>query len=95
MANFVLSCLDKSDGLALRLGSRQAHLAYVRAQPQGFVLLAGPFLDDAGEMCGSLFIIEAPDIESVRAFSAADPYVSAGLFQSVEIRPWRAAIYPP
>jgi hypothetical protein len=74
---------------------REAHLAYIRAQPPGFLLLAGPFLDQAGEMCGSLFLIEAADEAAVRAFHADDPYARAGLFERVELRPWRATIYPP
>ena len=92
---FALICMDKPDGLAVRMAVREAHLAYVRALPPGFLILAGPFLSDAGEMCGSLFLIEAGDEAAVRAFHADDPYAKAGLFERVELRPWRATIYPP
>jgi uncharacterized protein YciI len=40
-------------------------------------------------MAGSLMIIEAANLADAEAFSAADPYRQAGLFQRVEIRPWR------
>jgi hypothetical protein len=91
MANFVLTCIDKPDSLPLRMTNREAHLAYVREHP-GFVRLAGPFLDAAGGMAGSLFIVEAEDIAAVEAFTGADPYALAGLFERVEIRAWRATV---
>jgi uncharacterized protein YciI len=40
-------------------------------------------------MCGSMLIVEAADLAAAKAFSAADPYTTAGLFESVEIRPFR------
>jgi len=91
VANFVLTCIDKPDSLALRLANRDAHLDYVRRHPQ-FVRLAGPFLDARGEMAGSLFIVEAGDIAAVEGFTASDPYALAGLFERVEIRAWRATV---
>lgn len=91
MAHFAITCIDKPGSLALRMATREAHFAYVRAHP-GVIRLAGPFLDAAGEMTGSLLLIEAADIAAARAFSAADPYTLAGLFERVEIRPWRATV---
>jgi uncharacterized protein YciI len=78
--------------LALRVSVREAHLAYLRTLPPGFLKIAGPFLNDAGQMCGSLFVFEADGVEAIDAFLAKDPYVLAGLFASVEIRPWRVTI---
>jgi uncharacterized protein len=89
MALFALICLDKPGALALRMATRQAHFAYAGGQP-GVVKLGGPFLDAAGDMAGSLIIIEAADLAAAEAFSAADPYRLAGLFERVDIRPWRA-----
>ena len=43
-------------------------------------------------MCGSLLIMEAADHAEVEAWCAADPYAKAGLFESVEIRPWNRVI---
>jgi uncharacterized protein YciI len=40
-------------------------------------------------MAGSLIIVEAPDLTAAEKFSQNDPYRCAGLFQSVEIRPFR------
>jgi len=91
MAHFVMTCLDRPDSLALRVANREAHLAFLAAPPVR-IILAGPFLDEGGGMCGSMFLIEAPDIEAVRALNAADPYTLAGLFERVEIRPWRRTL---
>jgi uncharacterized protein YciI len=48
-----------------------------------------------GAMTGSLFIMQAPDRATVEAFSEADPYRLAGLFESVEIQPWRQTFGEP
>ena len=90
MPLFVISCLDKPGALALRMAARPAHLEHLSANPG--VKLAGPFLDQAGEPTGSLLIVEAEDIGAVRTFADRDPYVQAGLFESVEVRPFRATI---
>jgi uncharacterized protein YciI len=86
---FVLTCLDKPNSLDVRMAAREAHIAYVRAHHPDTLKLGGPFLDAEGQMCGSLLIVEAEDLAAAKAFNAADPYTTAGLFQSVEIRPFR------
>ncbi|HXQ13690.1 MAG TPA: YciI family protein [Caulobacteraceae bacterium] len=89
MANFALICMDKPDSLALRMATREAHFDYARST-SGVVRLGGPFLNEAGEMAGSLILIEAADLAAARAWHEADPYKLAGLFERVEIQPWRA-----
>jgi uncharacterized protein len=89
MPLFVLSCLDKPGALPVRMGAREAHLAWVKDQP---LMLGGPYLDEAGDMAGSLMIIEAADIEAARQFNRDDPYTKAGLWQSVDIRPFRVTL---
>jgi len=91
VATFALICIDRPDALELRLATRQAHFDYLAANP-GVVRLGGPFLNAAGEMAGSLLLIEADDLAAAEAFGAADPYRLAGLFERVEIRPWRATV---
>jgi uncharacterized protein YciI len=91
LAQFVMTCIDHKGALDRRMGAREAHLAYV-ARHRDLVRLAGPLLDDAGQMAGSLLLIEAPDRAAVEAFAAADPYRLADVFESVEIRPWRVTV---
>ena len=89
MPLFVLTCLDKPGALDLRMATREAHLAYADGCGD-MVKLGGPLLDERGGMIGSLIIIEAEDRAAADSFSAADPYRKAGLFTSVDIRPFRA-----
>lgn len=91
MPLFTLTCLDKPDALDLRMATRDAHLAFI-ANLDGAVKLGGPFLDANGAMCGSLIIVEAEDLAGAQAIAARDPYGQAGLFQSVEIRPFRVTM---
>lgn len=90
MSLFVLFCIDKQDALELRLANREAHIAYVRAGDR--VKLGGPLTDDAGAMIGSMLIVEAADRAEVEAFAAGDPYSVAGLFERVEITPFKATL---
>jgi uncharacterized protein YciI len=91
MALFILACFDKPNALELRMATREAHLAYVREQAAP-VKVAGPMLDEAEGMAGSLFILDVADRATALAFNAADPYQRAGLFGQVEIRGFRASI---
>lgn len=85
--SFALIARDKPGALETRKANRDAHLAYV--EETGVVALAGPLLDDAGEMCGSLLVLEVDDRGAAEAWAAGDPYAKAGLFDSVEIIGWK------
>ena len=91
MPLFVVHCLDKADALQVRLGAREAHLAYVRERID-HVKLAGPLLDEAGEMAGSLLILDVADKAAAEAFNAADPYTLAGLWRQVDVTAFKASI---
>jgi uncharacterized protein YciI len=88
---FVLTCLDVPGGLPLRVATRQQHLDFIAAN-RAAIRAAGPFLNDAGEMCGSMLIIEAADQTAAAELAATDPYAIAGLFESVTLRPWKIAV---
>lgn len=90
MPLFVLTCRDKPGALALRLANREAHLAYAKAS--GALLMGGPFLDEAGEMCGSLLVLDVADRAAAESWAADDPYNRAGLFQSVTLDAWKRVI---
>ncbi|MEM6487295.1 MAG: YciI family protein [Pseudomonadota bacterium] len=88
---YAIVCIDKPGHLAVRQQNREAHLAHIRAT-DGAIVMAGPFLDDAGAMCGSLLVYDAEDRATVEAWCAADPYALAGLFERVEIRAWNKVV---
>lgn len=87
---YAIICIDRPGAIETRLANRDAHLAHIEAA--GTITQAGPFLDADGQMTGSLLIMEAGDIAEAEAWADADPYARAGLFQSVEIRPWKRVI---
>eukprot|EP01040_Poterioochromonas_malhamensis_P025600 gene25600-biopygen10080 len=72
------------------MATREAQLAYARAS--GGVRAGGPFLDADGQPIGSMLIIETEGPSEAHSFASHDPYVLAGLFASVEVRPWRLAL---
>lgn len=88
MPAFTLLCHDKDGALSLRMENRPAHLDFI-AEAGERVLLAGPLLNEAGEPKGSLLIIEADNADAARTFAESDPYARAGLFDNVEITPYR------
>lgn len=86
---FVVYCRDKEDSQSIRLDNRETHLAYVDASDLEMVV-AGPLLTPEGDgMIGSMLVVDADDRAQVDAFAASDPYRLAGLFDSVEIHPFR------
>ena len=81
---------DKDGALPVRMENRPAHVEYLKSGT--VVQQAGPLLNDAGEMCGSLIILDVADMAEAEAWAAGDPYGQAGLFQSVELIPWNRVI---
>ena len=87
---FALICLDRTNSLQTRVENRAAHLAHIEAS--GVVEQAGPFIDAAGQMCGSLIVLGVATRAEADAWAAADPYAKAGLFSSVMIQEWKRVI---
>ena len=75
---FALICLDKPNALQTRVENRPAHLEHLNGS--GVVEQAGPFIDAAGQMCGSLLILGVSSKAEAEAWAANDPYAKAGLF---------------
>lgn len=86
---YAVICKDKPGALQTRLDTRAAHLAYI--ETTGIVAMAGPFLE-GGQMCGSLVILDCDSLEVAQAWAAGDPYVAAGLFESVAVTEWKKVI---
>ena len=87
---YALICLDKPNALQTRVENRPAHLEHL--QSTGVVEQAGPFIDAAGQMCGSLIVLNVGSKAEAEAWAAADPYAQAGLFASVMIQEWKRVI---
>lgn len=86
---FAFVCKDKPGHLQVRMDTRPAHVDHLnRLNAEGTLKMAGPFLDGDGKPSGSLVIVEAETIEAATAIADADPYAKAGLFESVEVKPF-------
>ena len=90
---------DVPGTLAQRLETRPAHLARLQAlQEQGRLLVAGPFpaIDNENPgpagFAGSLIIAEFPSLEDAQAWADKDPYLAAGVYASVNVRPFRKVL---
>jgi uncharacterized protein YciI len=84
---FIVSGRDKPNGMAARLEHRAAHRAYYAALGDD-MLLAGPYLDTAGEPIGSMIIMRAESQAAADAFAKADPYWTKGVFTELTISRW-------
>lgn len=90
---------DVPDSLDKRLAVRPAHLDRLNAlQQAGSLLLAGPFpaLDsnDPGPagFSGSLIVAEFESLTAAQAWADADPYVAAGVYASVSVKPFKKVL---
>jgi uncharacterized protein len=91
---YAIVALDRPDAAAARVAARPAHLERVVAlQAQGRVVVAGPMPKvDAptteGGVSGSLLVLEFDSLEAAKAWVAEDPYSKAGVYASVDVRPF-------
>jgi hypothetical protein len=88
---FVAVCHDKPGALPTRLERRPAHLDYLNTH-SATVKAAGAMLGPDGNPIGSMLILDCADQAAAEAFCAGDPFAEAGLFERVEVRPWRQAV---
>jgi uncharacterized protein len=88
---FVITAFDRPGALDLRLQVRPAHLEYLKSK-EAQIKVGGAMLNENDQPIGSLLIVEADDRAAAEAFAAGDPYRTEGVFERVEIRPWRAAL---
>jgi hypothetical protein len=92
---YAIIATDHPDSLHARREARPAHLARLEAlQAEGRLVLAGPHpavaATDPGEagFTGSLVVAEFDDLDDARAWADADPYVAAGVYREVIIKPF-------
>ncbi len=89
---FIAYCVDKKDHLQVRMDTRPAHLDFLKAKGDA-LKLAGPTTSADGEMPnGSLLIFEDSSLQAAKDWVNTDPYANAGLFESIDVKPWKKAI---
>ena len=86
---FMIHGIDKADSDGLRDTHNKAHRQYV-AKFKNSLICAGPTLGDDGESkTGTIIMIDMADRDTVDSFVKNDPYVKAGLFETLTVQPWR------
>ncbi|WP_312947488.1 YciI family protein [Superficieibacter sp.] len=93
---YVIYAEDSEDSLEKRLSVRPAHLARLQLlHDEGRLLTAGPLpavdSNDPGAagFTGSTVIAEFESSEAAKEWADADPYVAAGVYQKVTIKPYK------
>ena len=93
---YAIMATDKVDSLSARLAAGPDHLARLQTlQNEGRLLLAGPHpavdAADPGSagFSGSLVVAEFASLEQAQAWADADPYVAAGVYQQVTVKPFK------
>ena len=90
---------DVENSLELRAMSRDAHVARLNALvAEGRLLIAGPHpaidAEDPGSagFSGSLVVVDFPSLEQARDWADADPYVEAGVYAKVIVKPFKKVL---
>jgi len=93
---YVIYSRDREDSLQARMEARQAHIARLEALlNEGRLLLAGPRpsidANDPGPagFQGSLVVARFDSLADARQWADADPYMEAGVYDSVEVTPFK------
>ena len=96
---YAITAEDTPNSLEKRLNARPAHLARLtKLQNQGRLILAGPFpaIDsvDPGPagFSGSLIVAEFIDLGAATTWAEADPFVIAGVYANVAVKPFRKTL---
>ncbi|ANB73058.1 YciI family protein [Paraburkholderia phytofirmans] len=83
--HIIVYCLDHPETAERRRTHFAAHKARLQASPLR-ALIAGPLTEPDGTTSGSFFLYESEDIETVRHFVLDDPFNTAGIWKTVDIR---------
>lgn len=90
---------DTPNSLEKRLEARPQHLARLTLlQDQGRLILAGPFpaIDSVDPglagFSGSLIVADFSDLAAAKAWADADPFIIAGVYQQVTVKPFRKTL---
>ena len=96
---YVIFSQDVENSLALRIKSRPAHIERLKAlDEQGRLFVAGPMpaidSEDPGEagFTGSTIIAEFNSLTEAQQWADADPYIEAGVYASVIVKPFKKAL---
>ena len=94
MQQYLITAYDGTDpdALARRMAARSAHLeAAGKLKATGHFIEGGAILNEEGQMIGSALIMAFETREALDAYLTNDPYTRGGVWQRVEVQPFRCA----
>lgn len=96
---YAITGTDRKGSLEARLAARPQHVARLEElRDAGRLKIAGPFpaIDAADPgpagFTGSLIVAEFPSLAEARAWADADPYLAAGVYSGVDVRPFKLVL---
>ena len=96
---YAITGTDRKGSLEARLAARPQHVARLEElRDAGRLKIAGPFpaIDSADPgpagFTGSLIVAEFPSLAEARAWADADPYLAAGVYSGVDVRPFKLVL---
>jgi len=96
---YAIMSRDVPNSAPLRASAREQHLARLhRLRDEGRLVLAGPHpaidANDPGPagFTGSLVVAEFDSLDDARAWADDDPYVAAGVYEQVDVRPFKQVL---
>ncbi|MEZ0195019.1 YciI family protein [Pseudomonas sp. SD17-1] len=96
---YAIIATDVADSLQARLAARPAHLERLQQlKAEGRIVLAGPHpaIDSndpgAAGFSGSLIVAEFDSLEAAKVWADADPYIAAGVYAEVLVKPFKQVL---
>ncbi len=94
MKQYVIIARDGADDQALsrRMEVRPVHLAgAAKLKANNNFLIGGAMLNDAGQMEGSVMIVQFETEEQFNDWYKNEPYITGGVWKTIEVKPFRIA----
>lgn len=99
MMHYAFICEDAPDTIEKRKSIRPAHLARLeQLNSENRLLAAGPLMNQDGDnpfvagIHGSLIVAKFNSLEEAKAWIAADPFVTAEVYQRITVKPFKIAL---
>ena len=96
---YAIIAQDIENSLTKRMGARPDHVTRLnQLKDEGWLILAGPHpaidVSEPGEagFSGSLIVADFEDLQQAREWADADPYVAAGVYASVVVKPFNKVL---
>lgn len=96
---YAIVATDVANSLEARLANRPAHLERLnQLKSEGRIVLAGPnpAVDSndpgAAGFTGSLIVAEFESLAAAQAWAEADPFVAAGVYANVSVKPFKQVL---